>query len=761
MKHKLALNPNRNPNKGMAYSYSLNEYDELTKRVWLKKMIDDIRQGHEELKNNLPFRCAHYAQFADNKRNKKSMQPMSFLFQTTVDVDDMEYVDKAREGALALNEQDGPWKGMLLHMDLSARDKLHIDVRMPIGKTIEETQREYCSLLGIPFDESCITPERFIYITDERQELYRSELWYAILPEEELRERRLAFQNRGLSIDGRGEVKEDILVMPEVTTAEQPSEDAEYDNCYDGIPYENIVNALIDQLGGIPAHGSRNQFIYSIACCLRHICNDDPDWIAHVLPTFGEARPKWWKTIKSACSRSQSRTMPLVVQRAIRQARLMTVDSNEPDKDWPMPVLPNRLPPVIELLTSKVPNHYKPAVAQAVFSPLAAHLFNVKFRYIDQQTHEPTVMTVLMAPQSIGKGCVNKPIEYIMADIKARDEQNRQREQEWKDKCNSKGSNKEKPLRPENLTVQYTLSDMTNAALVQRLKDANGRFLYCKMNEIELLNKLKTNGKDNDVSELIRLAWDTDDYGQERVGTQSVTARTQVRWNWNASTTIERGKKFFKDGLSDGTLSRICLSTIIEPDDYDELIPIYGTYDSYFAEMLAIFIERLNAAHGEILCAEADALARELLRKNKRFAALSDDESFKTLSYRSNVQAFIKAMVLYICDGMQWSKEIEDFVRWSEDYDLWCKMHFFSEQMNEVLMNENSHTKPGPRNMLDMLPDNFEEKDLQELRALLGKTRACKSNIRVWIHRGFIAIDTETGRYKKTNLYQSLAKKKA
>ena len=528
---------------------------------------------------------------------------------------------------------------------------------------------------------------------------------------------------------------------------------ATFDEAYDGIPYATLVSALADQLGGVPAHGSRNNFIFSMACHLRYVCNDDPSWIAQVLPTYGEDTAKWQATIRSACNRSQQRTMPQVVKRAIRLARVSAQAETAYAGllgEYP-PAMPDELPPLIDLLVSRVPAPMKPAVAHAVFPALGAHLGGVKFRYIDNVLHEATFMCCLLARMSTGKSAVNKPIEYILADIVERDNENRRREQAWKDSTNQRGANKEKPKRPENLCIQVLVSDMTNAAFVQRLNDAQGKFLYTSMDELELLDQLKTSSRSNQVSQIIRLAFDCGLYGQERVGTSSVTARVQVKWNWNASSTIQKGKWYFRNSLADGTLSRINFCTI--PHQRGADLPVYGTYDDEFAEALQPYIDHLNAASGIVTCPEAEALAHRLLQENAEVINLSDDEVYEGLSYRANVIAYLKAMTLFVANGGEWDPRFEAFVQWSERYDLWCKMHFFGSQMQDEMDKETPVRMNGPQNMLELLPNRFSYTDAANMRRQRGKPEDPSVMLRTWIKRGYIELDIATDEYFKTQDY--------
>jgi len=522
---------------------------------------------------------------------------------------------------------------------------------------------------------------------------------------------------------------------------------------YDGIPYQAIVESLQEELGGVPPQGSRINFIYSMTAYLRFVCNDAPELIAKILPTYGEPNEKWRRTIDSACQRVQHKEMPKIVKRAIENAKQKIKNENL-EEDLP-PEMPKRLPKLISHLTKNVPEVCRPAVANGVFPALGAHLKEVHFPLIDGTQKEATFMCVNLAKQSSGKSAVNKPIEYIVADIVERDELSRKREQEWKDATASLGANKEKPKRPDDLCVQVLVSDMTNAAFVQRLNDAKGRYLYTNLEELELLQQLQTNGT-KDVGKIICLCFDNGKYGQERVGTQSVTARVNLRWNWNASSTIRKGINFFKNRLADGTLSRINFCTII-PDDTKPFV--YGRYDEKYAEELKPYITNLNLATGEVRCAEALSLARKMAERCSEEALLTDNEMYRDLSYRAVTIAYLKAMVLYIANGMTWSKDIADFAEWSLEYDLWCKMHFFEEEAAPVMKKERVKLTPGRQNMLDMLPTTFTEEELVALRRQQGQDGGT-AILRLWMHRGYIEHDKQAGVYMKTDKLLSRTKKR-
>lgn len=613
------------------------------------------------------------------------------------------------------------------------------------GSTIAADQQWISTLMGEPIDEVCKDFSRLSFAVTMDDIFYADNaMLFREAPYEGIYTR---------MADGAVVAERAVEAVAEVE-AEDVSASGTYEDNYDGIPYRTIVSALTEQLGGIPVHGSRNSFIFSMACHLRYVCNDDPRWIASVLPTYGEDRTKWQATIRSACNRAQTRSMPQLMKRALRVARQEAVAENayanllgpEP------PAMPEELPPLIALLTSRVPKAMKPAVAHAVFPALGAHLGGVKFRYIDNVLREATFMCCLLAKMSAGKSSVNKPIEYILADIVERDNENRRREQQWKDSTNQRGANKEKPKRPEDLCIQVLVSDMTNAAFVQRLNDAKGKFLYTSMDELELLDQLKTSARGNQVSQIIRLAFDCGLYGQERVGTASVTARVQVKWNWNASSTIQKGQNYFRHAMADGTLSRINFCTIPHRRGAD--IPVYGDYDEAFADELRPYIDHLNAASGIIVSPEAEDLARTLLHENAEVVNLSDDEVYEGLSYRANVIAYLKAMTLFVANGQQWDPSFEAFVRWSEQYDMWCKMHFFGAQMQEAMDREEPVVVKGPQNMLELLADRFSYEDARTMRRQRGKPEDPDVMLRTWLKRQYIVLDMATGEYVKTEEYK-------
>ena len=677
MQHWIAFNGFRGGNKGSASCQPLSAYDKTISLPWLHEMVLQIRgeksirsvdrtddaqlaKARQRIKGQLPFRCAHYYRFLKNRRSQSNADPTAFLFQTTVDVDDKEFVEQALEKARELNCSDSIWKGMLLHLEYSAKNKLHIDIRMPIGMTIEETQKAYCEALGVPYDESCISPERMIYITDKDSEIYRSKDWYGVLPAEELKARREAFLKRGLTIDGKGTARYSLLAG-------------------------DCKSPERERLAG------------------NH-----------------------------------------TVQSSMFQVQSNGVQSEE---EYPAPPpMPKKLPKLVELLISKTPEIYQPAVACAIFPPLATHLWQTRFRYIDNVEHEATLSSVLLAGTGAGKSCVQKPIDFIMEDIRKRDAENLKREKEWKDEMMRKGANKDKRKRPENLIIQEIDADMTNPAFVMRTAEAKGHFLYTSLNEIDQFDALK--GIGNQQFRIMCLAFDPDNqYGQTRVGTQSVTERVTIRFNWNASTTIDKGQRYFSKVLTDGPLSRINFSTIPERD-IGEDIPVYGTYDDEFRKALKPYIENLCMATGLVECEEAYRLAEVLKNENAEFSRTSQNRIFENFSFRANVIAYLKACVLYVANGYRWEPEIEDFIRWSERYDLYCKMRFFGDMIAKEASTAEKSSKRGPENILQLLPDVFTEPQLEAIRLEHGlKAQGCKNVIKQWIYRKYIVrMESEDGK---------------
>ena len=908
----MALNPARRGNMGrLNSSQPLTVYDSLTAQSWLKGVIEQIRgekpvsgvddgdgtavkKAREALKKQLPIRAIHYYRFRNNHRSAEDADPESFLFQTTIDVDDMEYVEQALEKARELNCSDGIWKGKLLHLEYSARKKLHIDIRMPMGMTIEETQKAYCEAAGIPYDKSCITPERIIFITDKASEIYRSKDWYAVLPAEELKARREAFLKRGLTIDGRGKVNfpqisqmtqihsEEVLnagksvksvlsVGPEDNTSAgtgnfpQISQMAQIhseevpdagksvksvlsvgpeDNTSAGtgnfpqisqmtqIHSEEVPDAgksaksvlsvrpedntsagtgnfpqisqmtqihsdsaseknliafdLFQESAGlkgmnIDTVGSRHSSLLAImsAGASRMMSEEElMKVVAEKMPSYyqendchqlihdfyakyGDSSKPFSRDVirvnalaeqaaksllagdyKSPASLAGNHTVQssmFQVQSSMFQVQSNEVQSTEETEYPAPPPMPKKLPKLVELLISKTPEIYQPAVACAIFPPLATHLWQTRFRYIDNVEHEATLSSVLLAGTGAGKSCVQKPIDFIMEDIRKRDQENLKREKEWKDEMMRKGANKDKRKRPENLIIQEIDADMTNPAFVMRTAEAKEHFLYTSLNEIDQFDALK--GIGNQQFRIMCLAFDPDNqYGQTRVGTQSVTERVTIRFNWNASTTIQKGIKYFKRVLTDGPISRINFCTIPERD-IGEDIPIYGTYDEEFRKALKPYIDNLCMATGLVECQEAFELAKVLKDENAEFSRLSQDRVYENLSFRANVIGYLKACVLYVANGYKWEPEIADFIRWSERYDLYCKMRFFGDAIKKAEIEGEQESKRGPSSILGLLPEEFNYQQVEALRAEYKmKANGTMKMLNNWLYRGYIKV---------------------
>ena len=786
MNHFLAMNPQRGGNKGSASCLPLAEYDKLIAQPWLHDMVEQIRGGNDKLKGLMPFRCAHYSRFLKNHRSQKDADPTSFLFQTTIDIDDKELVGIAIEMARQLNCSDSIWKGMLLHLEYSARKKLHIDIRMPIGMTIEETQRAYCEALGVPCDESCFTPERILFITDQDSEIYRSKDWYAVLPADELKARREAYLKRGLTIDGRrqqGTQPQPFNIQHSTFNTQQ--------NIPDGLPTSGTASEksliafdLFTESAGlknvnIDTEGSRHSSLLAImsAGASRVMSEEELRRVVAVkMPSFAQERDcrqlihdfyeKYGDSSKpfsrdviriNAQAETQANQLrinneELRIQGASAgnqtvQSSNLNVQSSEDDYPAP-PEMPKKLPKLVELLVSQTPDVYKPAVAHAIFPPLATHLCRTYFNYIDNVEHEATLMCCLLAGTGAGKNCVQMPINLIMEDIRKRDKDNLKREKEWKDEVTRKGANKDKRKRPENLVIQEIDADMTNPAFVMRTAEAQEHFLYTALNEIDQFDNLR--GIGNQQFRIMCLAFDPgNQYGQTRVGTQSVTERVTIRFNWNASTTINKGIRYFSKVLTDGPISRINFCTIPEREIGAEM-PVYGTYDDTFRENLKPYIEHLNMASGTINCPEAFALAQKLKEENADFARMSQDRVYENLSFRANVIAYLKACVLYVANGCQWESEIEEFVRWSEQYDLYCKMRFFRDAIVKSEQEGVKSSKRGPSNMLQLLPNEFSYQQAEQLRSDLGlDTKGTRRMIATWVFRKYI-VKVEAGElYRK------------
>ena len=776
MNHFIAMNPQRGGNKGSASCLPLAEYDKLIAQPWLHDMVEQIRGGNDKLKGLMPFRCAHYSRFLKNHRSQKDADPTSFLFQTTIDIDDKELVGIAIEMARQLNCSDSIWNGMLLHLEYSARKKLHIDIRMPIGMTIEETQRAYCEALGVPCDESCFTPERILFITDQDSEIYRSKDWYAVLPADELKARREAYLKRGLTIDGRGKAVDSLKLKVNSNHKVQSSKFQVQSNLGsaggyqipDGLPTSGTASEksliafdLFTESAGlknvnIDTEGSRHSSLLAImsAGASRVMSEEELRRVVAVkMPSFAQERDcqqlihDFYEKYGDS-SKPFSRDVIRINAQAESQANQTVQSSNlnvqSSEDDYPAPPeMPKKLPKLVELLVSQTPDIYKPAVAHAIFPPLATHLCRTYFNYIDNVEHEATLMCCLLAGTGAGKNCVQMPINLIMEDIRKRDKDNLKREKEWKDEVTRKGANKDKRKRPENLVIQEIDADMTNPAFVMRTAEAQEHFLYTALNEIDQFDNLR--GIGNQQFRIMCLAFDPgNQYGQTRVGTQSVTERVTIRFNWNASTTINKGIRYFSKVLTDGPISRINFCTIPEREIGAEM-PVYGTYDDTFRENLKPYIEHLNMASGTINCPEAFALAQKLKEENADFARMSQDRVYENLSFRANVIAYLKACVLYVANGCQWESEIEEFVRWSEQYDLYCKMRFFRDAIVKSEQEGVKSSKRGPSNMLQLLPNEFSYQQAEHLRSDLGlDAKGTRRMIATWVFRKYI-VKVEAG----------------
>ena len=828
--HVIALNPYRKGNKGKVFTNSLATYDKVIASPEIKKMIQQIRgelpipkvnandekavkKAQDRLKSELPFFCPHYGIFKNNVRRQENAQPESFMFQTIIDVDDREYVDKAIEKARELNCSDSIWNGSLLHLCYSARKKLHIGIRLPVGMTIEETQKAYCEALGVPYDESCITPERMIYLTDKDSEIYRSKMWCAVLSEKEILMRRQAYLDRGLTVDGRGKVNSPHQVNslqlkvnsngknnennrlsgndgnPAVSagSAVQPAQsgnshgaDAPHighsggnqDAGGLGAREKNLIAFdLFTQaagLGGmeIDTVGSRHSSLLAIMSAGASRVMEEEELMKVVrvkMPSYYQENDchqlihdfyaKYADNTKPM-SREVMRVNALAEQKASQQVNSLQLKVNRADgnhtvqssnlkvqstdEDYPdPPEMPKKLPKLVELLISRTPELYKPAVAHAIFPPLATHLWKTRFRYIDNVEHEARLMTLLLAGTGAGKSSVNRPIDFIMEDIRLRDAENLKREKAWKDEVLRKGANKDKRKRPENLIIQEIDADMTNPAFVMRTAEAQEHFLYTSLNELDQFDALKGSGSQQ--FRIMCLAADPGNkYGQTRVGTMSVTERVTIRFNWNASTTIQKGQRYFSKVLTDGPISRINFCTIPEREIGEDM-PVYGTYDESYREALRPYIENLNKVTGLIECKEAFQLALKLKDENAEFARLSQDRTFENLSFRANVIAYLKACVLYVANGCKWEPEIDEFIRWSEQYDLYCKMRFFGDMIAKENYTAERSSKRGPQNLLQILPDSFTAAQLLAIRLEHGlDAKGTDMMIRQWLHRNYI-----------------------
>ena len=820
--HVIALNPYRKGNKGKVFSNSMVVYDKVIASPEIRKMIQQIRgelpipkvnandeeavkKAQDRLKSELPFFCPHYGIFKNNVRRQENAQPESFMFQTIIDVDDREYVDKAIEKARELNCSDSIWNGSLLHLCYSARKKLHIGIRLPVGMTIEETQKAYCEALGVPYDESCITPERMIYLTDKDSEIYRSKMWCAVLSKKEILMRRQAYLDRGLTVDGRGKVNSLQLKVNDngknnennrlsgndgntavsagsAVQPAQPGDSHGADAPHIGHSGGNqdaggleareknlIAFDLFTQaagLGGmeIDTVGSRHSSLLAIMSAGASRVMEEEELMKVVrvkMPSYYQendchqlihdfyakyadnTKPMSREVMRVNAlaeqkASQQVNSLQLKVNRGNQQVNSLQLTGNRADEDYPdPPEMPKKLPKLVELLISRTPEIYKPAVAHAIFPPLATHLWKTRFRYIDNVEHEARLMTLLLAGTGAGKSSVNRPIDFIMEDIRLRDAENLKREKAWKDEMLRKGANKDKRKRPENLIIQEIDADMTNPAFVMRTAEAQEHFLYTSLNELDQFDALKGSGSQQ--FRIMCLAADPGNkYGQTRVGTMSVTERVTIRFNWNASTTIQKGQRYFSKVLTDGPISRINFCTIPEREIGEDM-PVYGTYDESYREALRPYIENLNKVTGLIECKEAFQLALKLKDENAEFARLSQDRTFENLSFRANVIAYLKACVLYVANGCKWEPEIDEFIRWSEQYDLYCKMRFFGDMIAKENFTAQRSSKRGPQNLLQILPDSFTAAQLLAIRLEHGlDAKGTDMMIRQWLHRNYI-----------------------
>ena len=780
--HVIAQNPYRKGNKGKVFSNSMAVYDKVIASPEIRKMIQQIRgelpipkvnandaeavkKAQDRLKSELPFFCPHYGIFKNNVRRQENAQPESFMFQTIIDVDDRKYVDKAIEKARKLNCSDSIWNGSLLHLCYSARKKLHIGIRLPVGMTIEETQKAYCEALGVPYDESCITPERMIYLTDKDSEIYRSKMWCAVLSEKEILMRRQAFLDRGLTVDGRGKVNSHGADAPHIGHS-----GGNQDAGGLGAREKNLIAFdLFTQaagLGGmeIDTVGSRHSSLLAIMSAGASRVMEEEELMKVVrvkMPSYYQendchqlihdfyakyadnTKPMSREVMRVNAlaeqkASQQVNSLQLKVDRANQQVNSLQLTGNRADEDYPdPPEMPKKLPKLVELLISRTPELYKPAVAHAIFPPLATHLWKTRFRYIDNVEHEARLMTLLLAGTGAGKSSVNRPIDFIMEDIRLRDAENLKREKAWKDEMLRKGANKDKRKRPENLIIQEIDADMTNPAFVMRTAEAQEHFLYTSLNELDQFDAIKGTGSQQ--FRIMCLAADPGNkYGQTRVGTMSVTERVTIRFNWNASTTIQKGQRYFSKVLTDGPISRINFCTIPEREIGEDM-PVYGTYDESYREALRPYIENLNKVTGLIECKEAFQLALKLKDENAEFARLSQDRTFENLSFRANVIAYLKACVLYVANGCKWEPEIDEFIRWSEQYDLYCKMRFFGDMIAKENFTAQRSSKRGPQNLLQILPDSFTAAQLLAIRLEHGlDAKGTDMMIRQWLHRNYI-----------------------
>ena len=728
------------------------DWEKMRRDPKLKDMCRRIASGHEKVKRKLPIWTPSCAEFAGNHRAvKDALKPMRRLM---LDFDEKGHSAEILKESLRL-QQEGKWE--ILLVEESVRKGTHVLISLPEGMTPQEAQQRFSEEVGFRADPALKDVARCIYMVPEEFTLYVNEAMFepTFAPQSETEAHGTLLTSPA---DDMGN-KEINSVELRVLSGENKET---YPQTHEDIPYENIIEVLEEQLGGKPDIGSRNNFIFSMACHLRYICDDDPLWIAQVLPTYGEEKEKWMGTIKSACNRIQTKVMPRIIKRTLAICKQRSQGDSQVDDQVPPP-MPTHLPPLIELLVSRTPQIYQPAVANAVFPSLGTHLWRTTFRYIDNTLHEATLATLLMAPTGSGKSCVNSPIDYIMADIRERDRLSMEKERNWKRDTQSKGANKDKKQRPEGIIIQEIDPDSTSAAFVQRMADAEGRFLYARMNEIQQLNNLSSRGNSHNVFDLMCLAFDYGNiYGQTRVGTGSVSERVCVRFNYNVSTTIRKGQAYFRRVLTDGPISRLNICTIPERSIGSEM-PVYGTYGEDFAQELRPYIERLNAARGLIECPEASDLSMRLVTECADFARLSQSRVYENLSFRANVIAFLKAMVLYVAHGEVWTPEMEDFVRWSLQYDLWCKMQFFGKDIEDEEEGENRRPARGPQNLLDQLPEVFTREEAGMMRQRLGvRGGSLRQMLNNWKSRGYIdhygevmaKQDIGRQRYIKTEEYR-------
>ena len=701
------------------------DWEKMRREQWLTDMCRRIVNGSEKLKGKLPIWTPSCAEFANNHRAiKDALKPLQRLM---LDFDEKGHSKEILERALKLQEE-GKWEVLLV--EESVRKGTHVLITLPEGMSPQEAQNRFSNDVGFQADPALKDIARCIYMVPEEYTLYVNERMFSnSLPPEDsnANQKFLPCLRGGGPRSGGGVGKE--------------QHDTTYPTSYEDIPYKEIIEILEEQMGGKPDIGSRNNFIFSMACHLRYICDDNPKWIAQVLPTYGEEHEKFVATVKSACNRIQTKQMPRIMKRTLTICRKNTELITYNSEFTAPPKMPKVLPPLIRLLVSRTPEIYQAAVANAVFPALGAHLWQTTFRYIDNCPHEATLATLLLAPTGSGKSCVNVPIDYIMADIRERDQLNMEKERKWKQDMQTKGANKDKKKRPEGIIIQEIDSDITSAAFVQRMADAEGKFLYARMNEIQQLYNLSSRGNSSSVFDLMCIAFDYGNiYGQTRVGTGSVSERVCLRFNYNVSTTVNKGQQFFRNVLTDGPLSRINMCTIPEREIGAEM-PVYGTYGEDFAEELKPYIERLNAARGMIECEEASELAKKLMQENAEFARLSQSRVYENFSFRANVIAFLKAMVLYVANGEVWDDTMEDFIRWSLQYDLWCKMHFFGEAIEEQEYACIKSTNRGPQNLLDLLPEIFTREEAGMLRQRQGiRTGNLSFMLGNWKKRGYIEI---------------------